>query len=822
MELSQSIVLNNVERCLIHLRRQRLIINALKASLAALFVCLLVVVIYIAVWPNASQKLAHICTDFDWPYSLLLCVFGLWLVLSLLTWPLAFIYFQYSTSKQSQNGKNTALNSYNFLLHLNRQHVSLEESAHLLALPKEELSASQTMQMKRIVSPLADILKTSHQNWLPQASTKQLIHKILYVLLFGLILLTSAIMYFTKDLSNSELRPAKSFSPSIKQSVNYLDNIVVSVTPPAYTQQAQFEQKGLDIFVLEGSEVEWEIALEQGAAIDTSLNEKFELTLSGDKILPFVRNENKYSALYLAEVATVYSITQITKKESFNSNIATLTVQQDTAPKIEFIEPLLTITEIGKNAAPSIKTVVEISDDYGISDVKIVASIAKGSGEAVKFRDQIFLFDSVSTIDNAAIHTKSWNLSELNMEPGDELYFSIHASDNKTPEAQKTTSPIKIIRWLEDDDAVLSAEGIVIDFMPEYFKSQRQIIIETEALIDQSQSLAISEFKAISRALAFDQSELKQSYGQYLGDEFDSGVMHSMEAGPTVAISSEHDEDEEHDDESEDGDHENHHEQQHANENDDLSGYQQAIEQFGHNHGEADIGFIKTSEGQINPRVLMKRAIAEMWQAELHLQLSEPKQALPYEKAALNYLNRAKQAERIYVKRLGFEPPPVTEENRYTGKLNDILSYTRDSKSSLEPNQNSQFTSLIVLLNNYVTLDSNKHETRLTPEHSALINDVAQYLTDKLTTEPEWINQLAILQRIQVANSFNIKDCSDCIESLMLKLSEQVLAPIAFPVARITPYSANHASVSAYSNALLDEKASEINSQKNLKQGAKP
>jgi len=50
----------------------------------------------------------------------------------------------------------------------------------------------------------------------------------------------------------------------------------------------------------------------------------------------------------------------------------------------------------------------------------------------------------------------------------------------------------------------------------------------------------------------------------------------------------------------------------------DLSGYQQVIEQFGHTHGEFDIGFIKTSEGQINPKVY-KRALAEMWQASLAL-----------------------------------------------------------------------------------------------------------------------------------------------------------------------------------------------------------
>jgi len=55
----------------------------------------------------------------------------------------------------------------------------------------------------------------------------------------------------------------------------------------------------------------------------------------------------------------------------------------------------------------------------------------------------------------------------------------------------------------------------------------------------------------------------------------------------------------------------------------------------------------------------MKQAIANMWNAELHLMMSEPALALPYEKEALKFLTQAKNAERIYVKRLGFEPPPV-------------------------------------------------------------------------------------------------------------------------------------------------------------------
>ena len=79
----------------------------------------------------------------------------------------------------------------------------------------------------------------------------------------------------------------------------------------------------------------------------------------------------------------------------------------------------------------------------------------------------------------------------------------------------------------------------------------------------------------------------------------------------------------------------------------------------------------------------MKRSIANMWQAELHLMLSQPEQALPYEEQALKFLKMAKKAERIYVKRLGFEPPPVSEQRRYLGELDEILTYHQTEKGIL-------------------------------------------------------------------------------------------------------------------------------------------
>ena len=62
-----------------------------------------------------------------------------------------------------------------------------------------------------------------------------------------------------------------------------------------------------------------------------------------------------------------------------------------------------------------------------------------------------------------------------------------------------------------------------------------------------------------------------------------------------------------------------------------------------------------------------------MWDAELRLRMSDPQAALPYEYRALELLKDVQQAARVYVRRVGFEPPPLEpDRKRLTGDLSKI------------------------------------------------------------------------------------------------------------------------------------------------------
>jgi hypothetical protein len=67
----------------------------------------------------------------------------------------------------------------------------------------------------------------------------------------------------------------------------------------------------------------------------------------------------------------------------------------------------------------------------------------------------------------------------------------------------------------------------------------------------------------------------------------------------------------------------------------------------------------------------------EMWNAELYLRLYTPKKSLPYQYRALTLIQEIKNSARIYVHRIGFDPPPIKEDKRLSGTLDEVVSYSK-------------------------------------------------------------------------------------------------------------------------------------------------
>jgi hypothetical protein len=168
--------------------------------------------------------------------------------------------------------------------------------------------------------------------------------------------------------------------------------------------------------------------------------------------------------------------------------------------------------------------------------------------------------------------------------------------------------------------------------LPAYFRSQRQIIIDSEALIAERRKLSADRFLSKSDSIGVDQRVLRLRYGQFLGEEAESG-RHEAE-GPPVAVG------------------------------DDAG----LVQQFGHTHDEPEAATLLDPD----TRKLLRSALDEMWQSELHLRQGQPQAALPYEYRALRLIKQVQNASRIYLARVGLQLPPVDETRRMGGKREGI------------------------------------------------------------------------------------------------------------------------------------------------------
>ncbi len=342
---------------------------------------------------------------------------------------------------------------------------------------------------------------------------------------------------------------------------------------------------------------------------------------------------------------------------------------QDAPPIVE-ISGISQYQELPFSTDASLTFQASALDDYGLSDASIVATVTKGDGESVKFREERLTFNS-PVAGKRFTETMTLMASDFDMEPGNELYFYLEASDNKTPELQSNRTETYFFVLEDTTNVEFSLAGSLgVDLMPEYFRSQRQIIIDTEKLLAEKDEISISVFKSRSNELGFDQKTLRLKYGQFLGEEDDSGIAieneieeddHDHEGGqkPGEDVLAEFGHDHDHEDE----------EGQLMDKGTELSEAEKLVEEISHNHDDAETATFY----EVSLKTKLRTALSEMWDAELYLRLFEPEKSLPYQYAALKLLKEIKNHARIYVQRIGFDPPPITEDGkRLTGDLEEI------------------------------------------------------------------------------------------------------------------------------------------------------
>lgn len=409
--------------------------------------------------------------------------------------------------------------------------------------------------------------------------------------------------------------------------------ISLHAEPPPYTGVKPSEGGPRDLQVPQHSKVRW-CAVNADAAIE----------LGDGQIL-------QAAAGKCAEWTATDSLFWRSRRNA--SQRYTIRVTPDQPPQVAIAAPNESVS-ILKPDAQSAQINVSVSDDYAVVKATLHMTLARGSGENIRFTDKETPLPA-SADPRKRSWNRQWMLKELGMEPGDELYFFVRASDN-APVPHIAQSPTYTLRLPGQQGEALESTALPSMVKPENLRSQRQIIIDTEQLVADSPRLGAAELRARSEKIAGDQAKLRLRYGQFLGEE--SSLFGEEEHG--------------------DGDGHDHGGA--GTPGPGGFGTGNIAAQFGHAHdqeGNATIFDPATKE-------VLRRALRAMWDAEKQLRAIAPKPALPPEYKALGAIKELQQAERVYLHRTAFVPPAIKEEKRMSGEMAGAASYRRAQGSASE------------------------------------------------------------------------------------------------------------------------------------------
>ncbi len=402
-----------------------------------------------------------------------------------------------------------------------------------------------------------------------------------------------------------------------------IPQLTVTATPPGYTGAARTTGAPRDIGLPEGGSIGW--CLKNPEAGETVLELSDGRTLKvNDKCATLVAGESLFWRWRDARY--------------------TVKVTPDAPPVIAITQPAQMIQEL-KIGAITAPMALSVQDDYRVQRATLHLTLARGSGESIKFTDREMPLPA-SNNPRLRNWARTWTLAELGMEPGDELYFFVRAADNaaRPHTVQSPTYTLRLPAPEVEDAEETAAMPMLVK--SQSLRSQRQIIIDTEQLVADMQATRMSAdaVRERSEKIALDQGQLRRRYGQFLGEES------NLFGG------------EEQDDHAEEG------------------GKMDVLHQFGHAHDEAENATLY-DEGT---KKILRRALVAMWDAEKSLRAIQPKTALPPEYKALAAIKELQQADRIYLHKTAFVPPPIKEEIRMTGDVVGAASYAREQGGAIE------------------------------------------------------------------------------------------------------------------------------------------
>lgn len=636
--------------------------------------------------------------------------------------------------------------------YLHEHFPQLQYSADLLVEDNQNLSSLQSLQLEKVAAAFNGLL--------PHVRIPHRLGRASIVLTLSIALGLLMLAVDGSSLRNESRQ--RHAGPSV-QAVNErplpaaIKNISVTIQPPPYTNLKLVTQDYLNLEAPEQSTVKWSVSF-------TDTLQKVALVFAGKDTLMLRPDAGTYTAGLVLKESKFYQITWADQTGRHASDFYPIHIIPDEPPRIN-IENQEQFVRLSYSPAHQIDLRCSIADEYGLASASIIVTVSKGSGESVKFREQQLYFESPSRIAGTRVSaTRKLDLRSLGMEPGDELYYYIEATDNRVPAANRSRTETYFVALQDTASQQLSVEGgLGVDLMPEYFRSQRQLIIDTEKLLRNKKGLDQHTFNATSNELGYDQKVLRLRYSQFLGEEFETEIgdagLDTPESDQPVEeqFGHTHDTENEHNlvDEKAQPAHEH-------DEPKDPTKKEDPIEAFVHAHDDTEEAtfFIQSIRSKL------KAAVAVMWDAELHLRMYTPEKSLPYQYEALRLLKEISNDSRIYVHRTGFDPPPVKEDKRLTGDLSEITNSTATADADLRENF-EPVAKAIVLLESW----RRQAPPQIHGEDKSLLLSAGQVLAAEALENPSYLKGLSTLKAI-IENEIEPTGRKAAIEFLIAQFNQ--------------------------------------------------
>jgi len=543
----------------------------------------------------------------------------------------------------------------------------LQDSADLLFADAQALNPMQRLQRERVLSRLPAAMSALRARWPWRRQ--------LACWLPALLMLVAIFLWPAR---NTATAAATAGSAGKSAATVTLREARLSATPPAYTGQPSSELPALTARVPQDTRLRWTLHIDgqpRNVALQFADGQRQPMKDEGG---------GRWSAGLRLTRSTLYRLAI----DDHLLDVQRLQAVPDRPPQVRILAPDNTLVAWDPSQRRwSLR--FEASDDYGVAtDATLKITLAQGSGENIRFSEQRMTLAG-SGPANARRFGRDLDPAALGMGPGDDLIVQLEVRDNHAPQPQLARSSSVVLRWPPPQQQLSTdLEASVRKTLPAYFRSQRQIIIDAEALLKEKRRLDEATFLKRSDAIGVDQRILRLRYGQFLGEESEGAPQAPPDAdahgepdaaqvnqppptaddlptadappaaapkapskpasdpAPTQGAAALDDHDHDGGDASRTfGDGGN------------------VLAEFGHTHDHAEAATLLDPK----TRATLKSALDRMWQSEGELRQGRPERALPFAYEALAFIKQVQQAERIYLARLGPELPPIDPSRRLSG-----------------------------------------------------------------------------------------------------------------------------------------------------------